>query len=65
MLERECELAGATNSSLWQERYNSLSRERSWLHVITQKEVFDRPPPTKGGILADDVGSIIHHFELH
>ena len=63
MLERECERTGATNCSLWQERYNPLSRERSWLHLITQKEVPDAPPPTKGGILADDVRDAIFNLK--
>lgn len=56
LLERECELTGSTNGSLWQDRLNPLSHERSWFHLITQKEVFDPPSPTKGGILADDMG---------
>lgn len=58
MLERECERSGASNSSLWQERYNPISRECSWHHLITQKEVFEEPPPTKGAILADDVRAV-------
>ncbi|GJE85785.1 SNF2 family DNA-dependent ATPase [Phanerochaete sordida] len=56
LLERECERRGSASTSLWQERYNPMSGERSWHHLITQKEVFDEPPPTKGGILADDMG---------
>ncbi|EKM61302.1 uncharacterized protein PHACADRAFT_247815 [Phanerochaete carnosa HHB-10118-sp] len=56
LLERECERPGATSSSLWQERYNPISKERSWHHLITQKELFEEPPPTKGAILADDMG---------
>lgn len=62
MLERELERTGATNPSLWQERYNPISRERSWFHLITQREVFEPPPPTKGAILADDVSECIGHM---
>ena len=58
MLEREGERPMSSNSSLWQERYNPISGERSWFHVVTQREVFEEPRPTKGAILADDVWTI-------
>jgi SWI/SNF-related matrix-associated actin-dependent regulator of chromatin subfamily A3 len=55
MLEREYEIKGATSCSLWQERYNPVTRERLWHNVVTQKEVFEEPSQIKGAILADDV----------
>ncbi len=57
MLERERERPGLGGkpSSLWQERLNPITRERSWYHVVTQRETFDEPHEAKGSILADDV----------
>ncbi|THH02609.1 hypothetical protein EW026_g285 [Hermanssonia centrifuga] len=58
MLERERERPGLGGkpSSLWQERLNPITRERSWYHVVTQRETFDEPHEAKGSILADDMG---------
>ena len=66
MLERECEIRGVSNSSLWQERYNPASGEKFWHNIVTQKEVFEEPTPTKGAILADDVReeSVSGHIKL-
>ena len=55
MLEREGERPITGGSSLWQERFNPVSQERSWMHVVTQREVFEPPRAAKGAILADDV----------
>jgi SWI/SNF-related matrix-associated actin-dependent regulator of chromatin subfamily A3 len=41
--------------SLWQRRHNPLAQRTSWVHVITQKEMFEPPKESKGSILADDV----------
>ncbi|RDB28868.1 Helicase-like transcription factor CHR28 [Hypsizygus marmoreus] len=58
LLEREREKAGSDGkfSSLWQPRMNPLTRQRSWFHIVTQKEVFEEPREAKGAILADDMG---------
>ncbi|KAI0347820.1 hypothetical protein BDW22DRAFT_1384725 [Trametopsis cervina] len=56
MLEREAELPISGGVSLWQERLNPISNERSWYHVVTQREVFEEPRASKGAILADDMG---------
>lgn len=57
LLEREREKAGADGnySSLWQKRQHPLSRQISWFHIVTQKEIFEEPREAKGSILADDV----------
>lgn len=55
MLEREGERPLTGSCSLWQERFNPISQEQSWIHVVTQREVFDPPQLAKGAILADDV----------
>ena len=55
MLEREGEQPLSTNTALWQERYNPISGEKSWFHIITQRELFEEPRLAKGAILADDV----------
>ncbi|KAG6818077.1 hypothetical protein H0H87_009232 [Tephrocybe sp. NHM501043] len=58
LLEREREKPGPDGnfSSLWQLRTNPLSGRGSWFHIVTQKEVFQKPFETKGAILADDMG---------
>ena len=57
LLEREREniSAGSGVSSLWQHRYNPLSRQTTWFHVVTHNEVCEPPEESKGAILADDV----------
>jgi hypothetical protein len=57
LLERERERVGADGnySSLWQKRQHPLSRQISWFHIVTQKEIFEEPREAKGSILADDV----------
>ena len=55
MLEREGELPITGGASLWQARFNAISNDRSWYHVVTQREVFEEPRLAKGAILADDV----------
>lgn len=60
LLEREQETynADGTSSSLWQPRTNPLSKQNSWEHVVTLKEVFEKPQESRGSILADDVRHI-------
>ena len=57
LLEREREKvsAGSGFSSLWQHRYNPLSRQTTWFHIVTNNEVYEPPKESKGAILADDV----------
>ena len=57
LLEREREKCTADGkfSSLWQLRTSPLSRQSSWFHIVTQREVFEEPREAKGAILADDV----------
>lgn len=57
LIERERERPGSDGkySSLWQPRTNPLSRQPSWFHIVTQKEVNQEPQEAKGAILADDV----------
>ncbi|EGO04472.1 hypothetical protein SERLA73DRAFT_82405 [Serpula lacrymans var. lacrymans S7.3] len=58
LLEREKERIGPDGrySSMWQPRANPHSRQVSWFHLVTQKEVFQEPQESKGAILADDMG---------
>ncbi|EPQ60504.1 hypothetical protein GLOTRDRAFT_113119 [Gloeophyllum trabeum ATCC 11539] len=58
LLEREQErlCPDGKSSSLWQERMNPISGQTSWFHIVTQKEVFEKPVESKGAILADDMG---------
>ncbi|KAG5351081.1 hypothetical protein C0989_008066 [Termitomyces sp. Mn162] len=58
LLEREREKLGSDGnfSSLWQSRANPLSGQVSWFHIVTQKEVLQKPYESKGAILADDMG---------
>lgn len=65
MLEREGERPLSANTALWQERFNPISHERSWLHVVTQREAFEEPHTTKGAILADDVSLIVSAVHAH
>lgn len=57
LLEREREKRGPDGnySSLWQPRTNPVSRQTTWFHIVTQKEVSEQPIEAKGSILADDV----------
>lgn len=56
LLEREREKPGPDGefSSLWQARINPISRQQSWFHLVTHKEIFQEPKESKGSILADD-----------
>ncbi|OCH94709.1 hypothetical protein OBBRIDRAFT_722057 [Obba rivulosa] len=54
--EREIEGPGGKHSSLWQERQHPISGERTWHHIVTQKEIYSEPQEAKGAILADDMG---------
>ncbi|CCL98504.1 uncharacterized protein FIBRA_00503 [Fibroporia radiculosa] len=58
LLEREREHVGplGKHTSLWQERYNPLSGQISWYHVVTQRETKEEPQEAKSAILADDMG---------
>ncbi|TFK56558.1 hypothetical protein OE88DRAFT_1649913 [Heliocybe sulcata] len=58
LLEREQErpCPDGKSSSLWQERSNPISGHPSWFHIVTHKEVFQKPFESKGAILADDMG---------
>ncbi|KZT30723.1 hypothetical protein NEOLEDRAFT_1052949 [Neolentinus lepideus HHB14362 ss-1] len=57
LLEREQERPCPDGkSSLWQERTSPISGHKSWFHIVTQKEVFEKPFESKGAILADDMG---------
>jgi SWI/SNF-related matrix-associated actin-dependent regulator of chromatin subfamily A3 len=57
LLEREREICqpGGQASSLWQMKQNPFSNRMSWQHLVTSKEVHEKPPEAKGAILADDV----------
>ncbi|KZT02408.1 uncharacterized protein LAESUDRAFT_730152 [Laetiporus sulphureus 93-53] len=54
--ERERPAYGGHYSSLWQERFNPISGQRSWYHIVTQRETFTEPHEAKSAILADDMG---------
>ncbi|KZT75059.1 hypothetical protein DAEQUDRAFT_660022 [Daedalea quercina L-15889] len=60
LLERERERPGSgpsgKHSSLWQERVNTISGQRWWIHIITQREIYREPQEAKSSILADDMG---------
>lgn len=60
LLERERERLGLSgkHSSLWQERLNPITGQRSWFHIVTQREVFLDPQEPKAAILADDARTI-------
>lgn len=54
--ERERRCSDGRYSSLWQPRFDPHARQQSWLHIVTQKEVFREPAEARGAILADDMG---------
>ncbi|KAG7099012.1 hypothetical protein E1B28_000896 [Marasmius oreades] len=58
LLEREHEKVDGdvTFPSLWDKHVNPLSQHTTWVHKITQKEVYEEPKDAKGAILADDMG---------
>lgn len=58
LLERERErcCSDGRYSSLWQPRFDPHSGQQSWLHIVTQREVFQEPVEARGAILADDMG---------
>ncbi|EPT01479.1 hypothetical protein FOMPIDRAFT_1120060 [Fomitopsis schrenkii] len=60
LLERERERPGSgpsgKYSSLWQERVNPVTGQRSWTHLITQRDIPHEPQEAKSSILADDMG---------
>jgi SWI/SNF-related matrix-associated actin-dependent regulator of chromatin subfamily A3 len=60
LLEREREQAGPNGkfSSLWQQGTDVGSRQRCWIHTVTEKRVFEEPEDCKGAILADDVSMV-------
>lgn len=57
LLEREREIPPFCGkpSSLWQEKLNPLTGQKSWIHLVTEREVFQMPHQAKSAILADDV----------
>lgn len=58
LLDREREKSaslGKGSYSLWQIRVNPMTRQQTWSHVVTQKEMEHEPHEAKGSILADDV----------
>uniref|UniRef100_A0A0W0FGG1 Dna repair protein rad5 n=1 Tax=Moniliophthora roreri TaxID=221103 RepID=A0A0W0FGG1_MONRR len=61
LLEREQEkrCGDGTICSLWQENRNPFSPHKSWIHLVTEKEVFEQPSDGRGAILADDASSIM------
>ncbi|KAI6118995.1 SNF2 family N-terminal domain-containing protein [Pisolithus croceorrhizus] len=58
LLEREHErrCSDGRYSSMWQPRFDPHTRQQRWLHIVTQKEVFQEPAEARGAILADDMG---------
>lgn len=60
LLEREKEsiAPGGRTSSLWQMRISAHSQIKSWVNLVTQKEVFKEPKECKGALLADDVRTV-------
>ncbi|KAH8119928.1 SNF2 family N-terminal domain-containing protein [Phellopilus nigrolimitatus] len=58
LLEREKEIAGpdGKNSSLWQLRASHHTHAKSWINLVTSKEVGTEPEECKGALLADDMG---------
>ncbi|EJD03691.1 uncharacterized protein FOMMEDRAFT_19080 [Fomitiporia mediterranea MF3/22] len=58
LLEREREISGpgGRSSSLWQSRTNNHFSSKSWVNLVTRKEVFTEPTDCKGALLADDMG---------
>lgn len=64
LLEREKEIAGpdGKNSSLWQLRASHHTHAKSWINLVTSKEVGTEPEECKGALLADDVRLIKHNY---
>ncbi|KAH9944198.1 SNF2 family N-terminal domain-containing protein [Epithele typhae] len=54
--EQETDDKCRRQTSLWQERVNPLSHQRSWVNIVTQAEEFTKPWEAKSAILADDMG---------
>ncbi len=56
LLEREQEIdRGDHRSTLWQCIPNPITGQKSWCHLVTQKELYEVPHESRGAILADDV----------
>lgn len=56
--EGECHTGGKP-FSLWEERISPIAGQKSWYHVITQRDVMEEPPECRGAILADDVSIML------
>ncbi|OCB87871.1 hypothetical protein A7U60_g5006 [Sanghuangporus baumii] len=58
LLEREREIQGpdGKSSSLWQLQTSPHYSSKSWVNLVTRKEVFTEPTECKGALLADDMG---------
>jgi SWI/SNF-related matrix-associated actin-dependent regulator of chromatin subfamily A3 len=46
---------GNSSSSLWQVRKDPSGRIMSWMHAVTNREVYSEPRECKATLLADDV----------
>ncbi|KAF8499268.1 P-loop containing nucleoside triphosphate hydrolase protein [Russula emetica] len=57
LLEREQEIdRGDHRPTLWQCIPNPITGQKSWCHLVTQKELSEVPHESRGAILADDMG---------
>lgn len=66
LLEREQEIdRGDHRSTLWQCIPNPITGEKSWCHLVTQKELSEVPHESRGSILADDVSVILAMPRFH
>lgn len=45
----------SSSSSLWQVRKDPAGRIMSWMHAVTNREVYSEPLECKAALLADDV----------
>ena len=60
LLEREQEIdRGDDRPTLWQCIPNPITGQKSWCHLVTQKELSEVPHESKGAILADDVSATL------
>ncbi|KAF8578440.1 hypothetical protein K439DRAFT_1528852 [Ramaria rubella] len=47
---------GGSSSSLWQVRKDPSGRIMSWMHAVTNREIYSEPRECRAALLADDMG---------
>lgn len=56
---------GSPSSSLWQARKDPGGRIMSWMHAVTNREVYSEPRECRAALLADDVRVFFKEFVVN